>query len=501
MRNDFRVADRRHLSVSFLLQFIVALISGATVATAQSSGSFSRTGDMIGTRTQHSATLIPSGQVLIVGGVSYSGPSKTLATAEIYDPSAGMFRAAKAMLTARRLHSATLLPDDKVLIVGGYGEDGTALASAELFDPATGSFVPTSSLNTPRGGHTAILLDTGEVLVVGGYGVNTYPNIAPAELYNPDSGTFRPAGAYVGRGGCDFCAPATRLPDGTVLFPGQTPAQIYDPLSDSFSPSGMMRNYESGAAVLSNGNVLFAGGEDIGRSASAEIYDPITHSFSATAFMSARRVGHTLTSLPNGTVLAAGGETDSCSAGFCIFAGTISSAELYDASTRTFVLAGQMTADRETHTATVLADGRVLVAGGVSYGGIGIFHGSLSSAELYAPDVLIAGPMIAPLSRDGRGDSSIFHAGTSDPVTPADPAAAGESVDIYCTGLAVGNTFRPQVAIGGRLAAVVSVSNVPGLAGIVAVRARVPSVATNTAVAVRVTSADRPSNEVTMPVR
>src|SRR5205814_1524597 len=105
----------------------------------------------------------------------------------------------------------------------------------------------------------------------------------------------------------------------------------------------------------------------------------------------------------DGLVLAIGGETDSCVGNGCFFAGSIASAELYDASTGTFVPTGSMAAARSTHTATLLRDGRVLVAGGVSYGGIGIFHGSLSSAEIYTPDVLVSGPSLVAVSGDGRG--------------------------------------------------------------------------------------------------
>jgi hypothetical protein len=95
--------------------------------------------------------------------------------------------------------------------------------------------------------------------------VNAYPNVAPAELYDPVSGTFASAASYVGRGGCDFCAPSVLLADGTALFPGQYPAQLYDPPSDVFSQIGTMIHDQSTAAVLLNGQVLFAGGEPIGR--------------------------------------------------------------------------------------------------------------------------------------------------------------------------------------------------------------------------------------------
>ena len=406
------------------------------------------------------------------------------------------------MTTARRMHTATLLPDDTVLIVGGYGEGGVALASAELFDPVGGTFRATGSLSTARGGHTAILLPTGKVLVIGGYGTRTYPDVAPAELYDPASHTFSAAGAYTGRGGCDFCAPSILLADGTVLFPGQYPAQLYDPTSDSFSVGGTMISDQSAAVTLTSGKVLFAGGVEIGRSSRAELYDPATHTFASTGNMARPRVWHTLNWLPNGMVLAVGGETDGCTGNSCVFAGSVASAELYDPSTGTFFSTGSMAAARSTHTATLLRDGRVLVAGGVSFGGIGIFYGSLASTEVYTPDVLVRGPALVAVSGDGRGQGVIFHAGTTHLAAPEDPAAAGENLDIYCTGLSIDSAIRPQVAIGGRIAAVQVVSQAPGVAGVNQVRVRVPlGIQPGSAMPVRLTYVDRPSNEVTIAVR
>src|SRR5678816_1179496 len=105
-----------------LLVFVVGSLGPTAVATAQRGGTFAPTGNMVAARSQHSATLLPDGRVLIAGGAS--GNPSILTTAEIYDPATGTFRATGTMTAARRMHTATLLPDDKVLIVGGYGAGG-----------------------------------------------------------------------------------------------------------------------------------------------------------------------------------------------------------------------------------------------------------------------------------------------------------------------------------------------------------------------------------------
>jgi hypothetical protein len=295
-------AQKISLQARLLCLLVFGVSGSATIATAQSVGAFTRSGNMITARSQHIATLLPNGKVLIAGGAqsaSLSGGDVILASAELYDPGTGTFRPAGDMTTGRTMHTSTLLADGRVLIAGGYGHGAegpaggrTALASAELYDPSTGTFTATRDMIAARGGHTAILLLNGTVLIVGGYGTGGYPDVAPAELYDPTSGTFTAGGAYVGRGGCDFCAPATLLPNGTVLFPGQYPAQIYDPISNAFSAGGMMIRDHSTAALLLNGKVLFAGGEDIGRSASAELYDTGTHTFAPRDHGAAARVAY-----------------------------------------------------------------------------------------------------------------------------------------------------------------------------------------------------------------
>ena len=116
--------------------------------------------------------------------------------------------------------------------------------------------------------------------------------------------------------------------------------------------------------------------------------------------------------------------------------------------------------------------------------------------------MLVSGPALVSQSCDGRGQGATFHAGTTHVAGPDDPAAAGESVDIYCTGLTTGSVIAPRVAIGGRLAAVLAMSTVPGAPDVNQVRVRVPSgIAPGPAVPVRLTYADRPRNTVTMAVR
>jgi hypothetical protein len=126
------------------------------------------TGSLVTIRGGFTATLLATGEVLVVGGVD--GGDNSLASAELYDPVAGRWRAAASMWQPRFWHTATGLPDGNVLIVGGWADDWdqTQVAAAEIYDWKSGSWMPAGTIEA-RGGHTATLLDDGTVLVAGGY--------------------------------------------------------------------------------------------------------------------------------------------------------------------------------------------------------------------------------------------------------------------------------------------------------------------------------------------
>lgn len=284
-------------------------------------GTFATTGSMSAARWFFTATLLQDGRALIAGGQDLSGDQPVAAhlpgTAELYVPTTRAFSPAGAMTAAPRGHTATLLRDGRVLIAGGSigGRAEDDLAGAELYEPPSSRFVATGSMSTPRSGHTATLLTDGRVLVVGGSS-NRGGTLASAEVYDPDSGTFAPAGRMtVARS--DHTA--TLLPDGRVLITGGlelgvaqfASAELWDPRTGAFGPTTDMTvaRRDHVAILLADGRVLIAGGhDDEGLPvASAELYDPVLRTFTAAPDMTAPRWLFSATLLLDGRVLIAGG--------------------------------------------------------------------------------------------------------------------------------------------------------------------------------------------------
>jgi len=220
-------------------------------------GTWSYPGSLAYARYGHTATLLPNGKVLAAGGSYFDSLTGTiiLTSAEVFNPLTGTWSATSSLGTGRSGHTATLLTNGKVLVAGGQGTNGSMLAGAELYDPATGNWTLTGSLGTAQSGHTATLLPNGKVLVVGG---------TAAELYNPATGTWSPT-ADGGVSGA-----ATLLPNGKVLIVGSATAELYDPATGTWSATSSP-GISGTATLLSNGKVLIAGGT-MGSSGNAELY-------------------------------------------------------------------------------------------------------------------------------------------------------------------------------------------------------------------------------------
>jgi hypothetical protein len=302
------------------------------------------------------------------------------------------FSATGSMAEPAVCQTATQLQNGTILIAGGANDAGI-LKSAEIYNPYPGgqTFSPTGLMNFARGcnndgetGSTATLLNDGTVLIAGGSGNTT------AELYFPSSGTFslrtpptptNPDGLPIGAmNAVRFAATATLLQNGTVLITGGdtgnnaglTSAEIYNPATGTFTAiTAQMhtRRTTHTATLLLNGTVLIAGGQgNYSRQTAwntAEIYNPSAQTFTLVGNMTTARCQHTATLLTDGTVLIAGGNGNS---------GALSSAEIYTPSASSFAATGSMNVSRFEPIATLLADGTVLVAG--SNG---------STAEIYDP--------------------------------------------------------------------------------------------------------------------
>jgi hypothetical protein len=315
-------------------------------------------------RTNHTATLLGSGDVLLAGGNAGS-PST-----ERFHPSTGQFTAAASMSTGRAHHTATLLQSGKVLVVGGRTSQSAFIDTAELYDPESDTFTPTAGkMLTARSHHAATLLASGKVLIVGGDGTS---GAKQAELYDPATDTFAATGSLHS----DASGPAVQLPSGKVFVQtgsgSDAPCDLFDPSADNGKGAFSLTSDAPGLSLAINGaGTLLRGssssvlmlasmcgyaGDDVFCTAAASLFDADGNAgagaFYATGSLAEGREAPSATLLPSGLVLVSGGNEK------------LKGAELYDAATGTFSPAGDTEQKHSGQTATLLPSGNVLVLGG-----------------------------------------------------------------------------------------------------------------------------------------
>lgn len=316
---------------------------------------------MVVGRAAHTATLLEDGRVLVVGGFKTGGGS--LREVELFTPGTRLFEAITRLSVARAGHTATVLPDGKVLIAGGF--DGTYLDSSEIFDPKTLRFSLGPRLTMPRSEHTATKLPDGRILLVGGVGTG-WTFLSEAEIYDPRTGRFSATGK--------MSTPreshtATLLTTGKVLITGGhkdrrtaitifASTEMYDPSSGTFRPTAdlTIKRHKHDAVLLTDGRVLISGGSDEryppGAYSSLEILD--------TASGGSRKAGEMIK-----TRYKLNGAVVRLADGKILIAGGSDSAEIFDPATGAVSpVSGAYGSKRFFATATLLKDGRVLIAGG-----------------------------------------------------------------------------------------------------------------------------------------
>lgn len=329
-------------------------------------------GNLNTARLGHTATLLLNGKVLVVGG--YNG-SNDLASAELYDPSTNAWTYTGSLTTARQDHTATLLQNGKVLVVAGKN-GSIELDSAELYDPSSETWSSASHLLGTRRSQSAILLPNGKVFVAGGWSHSVI--IDRTALYDPTTNTWSNGASLItGR----VANTTTLLPNGKVLVAGGFPdssteilnsTELYNPATNTWSSAAPLTTRRASATetLLPSGKVLLQGGDGpFAYISTAELYDPVANTWSGTEALGTVREAERATLLQNGKVLVSGN-----------FIRENKTTELYDPANGTWSDAASFNEVRWAHTATLLPSGKVLAAGGAVGSGI-----ITPTAEIYDP--------------------------------------------------------------------------------------------------------------------
>jgi hypothetical protein len=326
------------------------------------------TGSMHDARASHAAARLPSGRVLVAGGMGRE--SRSLATSEVYDPATGAWAVTSDLGSARTAHTITLLNTGRVLVAGGsaFADGALPLTTAELYDATTGLWTPTKQpMTVGRAHHAATLLENGGVLLTGGDSTEGAPT-ASTEVYQPATDAFYVTGSL---NEARRKHVAVRLGTNQVLVAGGqsgtgplASSELSDLPVSSWERAGPLQQgrYDAPALLLAdNTTAVIAGGETSGGPTSAvEWFSPSTGIWSAGPSLSLGRSGATMVLPGSGALLVAGGDLH----------GPQAATDLGDPTKRAWTRSLSLATPRERHTSTVLAQGRVLVVGGLAPEGI-----------------------------------------------------------------------------------------------------------------------------------
>ncbi|HLG99220.1 MAG TPA: hypothetical protein VKX49_23115 [Bryobacteraceae bacterium] len=441
----------------------VLVVGPGTVAELYdpASGEFAVTGQTVYSHGPDlNATLLSDGRVLVVGGVNQ--PS----SAELYDPNTGKFTATSNMLQVHSSYfTATLLKDGRVLVVGGFSSradfSGSAPinnSGAEIYDPTAAKFTSVGPMATNRQGHTASLLPDGRVLIAGGTGpgnINTLPTLDSAEIFDPAARAFSVANPMQDARAGHIAA---SLADGRVLVaggygPAPQTAEIFDPATGRFTFTGGLNAERdlSAAALLSNGQVLVLGGYSNFPVAtnSAELFNPATGTFTITGNMGVPRGETTATTLLDGRVLVTGGVTNHNLA-------PVASAELYTPVTQGLVTSQTGLTFRAAQSASAASSQNVAVLSSTDTISFSVstrtFTGSgwLTATPSSGTSAPGAPPVIITITANPAGLAAQDYYG-SVTLTPTDGKHPPVSVSVVLNIVPAGSVAAPAVSPSGLL--------------------------------------------------